>query len=367
MDKFILNTRFSIIKMKKLLYIFSLLLLFSCKKEKLPELPNSNSPIFTIEGTIDGQTISVNAGQDNYFMHSEEFEFHNVTQRKGRLSNEENTFEITLSDGIVDVPNSTFDLSSVSHLAITEMPSTPLLYLDKSDLANGEFIEHITWMVDGEIYTSQGPLVIYEPGIYDICADVTFIDQSEATSCSEVILGYDKNAKGALKFILGQNNTLLAFFDTPEYEIDHVDWYINDSLISTDKVNLSVPMTMNECNLKGIVYYSNGVIRTRTAYINKLNTEYYIQDLTAFENQSSISWDFKLHLDILLNGQHYQGVESTTNSTQLQVISVQEYGHNVNGDKVLLVKGILNAPLFHLESESLVNASLTLSFALPYK
>lgn len=367
MDKFILNIRFSTARMKKLLYIFYILLIVSCKKEKLPELPVSNTPVFSVEGTIDGQSISMSAGEENYFMHSEEFEFHNVTQWKGSLSNGENILDITLSDGIIDVPNSTYDLSQADYIPITEMPTSPLLHLDKNDLSNANFIESVTWYVDGELYSSQGPLIIYEPGIYDICAEVTFINQSQATNCSEVILGYDRNAKGALRFIIGQNNTLIAFFDTPEYEIDYVEWFYNDSLISSNNVNLNIEMNANTCHLKGIVHYKNGVVRTRTTHVNKIYTDYYVQDLTLFENQSSTSWDFKIRMNVNFNGQHYQGIESTTSNTQLKITSIQDYGYNASGDKVLLIKGILDTPLFHLDTESEVNASLTLSFALPYK
>lgn len=353
--------------MKKLLFIFSLLLFISCKKEKLPELPDSNSPIFSIQGTIDGQTVSANAGEENYFMHSDEYEFHNVTQWEGSLSNGINTFEITLSDGIIDVPNSTFDLAELSHLSITKIPSTPLLYLDKNDLSNGEFIEQITWIVDGEVYATQGPLVIYEPGIYTVCAEVMFTDESQAVSCSELILGYDKNAKGSMKFILGQNNTLLAFFDTPEYDIEFVEWFINDSLISTSEINLTTILMANTCKLEAIVHYANGVVRKRSTFVNKLNSYNYIEDLTIFENQSSTSWDFKLRLNMVLDGQHYSGIESTLLSTQLEIISIEEFGYNANGEEVYLIKGLLNTPLYHEESQTVVDASLTLSFALPYK
>jgi hypothetical protein len=353
--------------MKKLLYILTLFLIVSCKKEKLPELPTSNSPVFKIEGTIDGQSISVIAGDDDYFMHSKEFMFNSVTQWQGSLSNGANAFEITLSDGIIDVPNSSYDLTQLNYLSITEMPNTPLLVLDKTNLSNGEFIQSIKWIVNDEVHTTQGPLVIYEPGKHTICAEVTFNNQSQAINCSEVILGYDKNAKGALKYVIGQNNTLVAFFDTPEYEIDYVEWFINDSMVSTNKVNLSTDLSANSCHLKAIVHYANGVIRTRSAFVNKAYPQHYIQDLTAFEDQNSMSWDFKLRMNISYNGQNYKGITTTTTDTQLHIQSIQEYGYNASGEKVLLVKGTLNAPMFHIESETVVNANLTLSFALPYK
>jgi len=353
--------------MNKFLYIFCILLIVSCKKEKLPELPQGNSPIFSIQGEIDGQPISINAGNDNYYMHSSKFDLNNITQWQGSLSNELNSFEITLSDGIVDVPNSTFNLKDLNYFGISQMPLVPLLHLDKSYFTNAEFIDHITWLVNGEVYANQGPLIIYEPGFYDICAQVVFLDQSKASNCSELILGYDKNAKGALKFIHGQNNTIVAFFDTPEYEIDYVEWFYNDSIAITNVINWTFQMSQNVCNLKAIVHYSNGVVRTRSAYIDNVNIQNYIQDLTSFENQSSFSWDFKLRFNIKYGGQNYTSIESTTNSSQLQVLSIEDYGVNSAGDKILMVKGTLNAPFFHVESETVVNASLTMSFALPYK
>lgn len=366
MVNFILNIPFSIIRMKKLFYLTTLFLIVSCKKEKLPELPTSNNPVFKIEGTIDGQTVSIAAGDDDYFMHSKEFTFNNVTQWQGRLSNGTNAFEITLSDGIIDVPNSSYDLTQLNYLSITEMPNAPLLILDKTNLSNGEFIQSVKWIVNGEVQTTEGPLLIYEPGKHTICAEITFTNHLKAVNCGEVILGYDKNAKGVLKYVVGQNNTLVAFFDTPEYEIEYVEWYINDSMVSTNKVNLSTELIASSCHLKAIVHYVNGVIRTRSVFVNK-DYQHYIQDLTAFEDQYSLSWDFKLRMNISYNGQNYKGITTTTPDTQLQIQSIQEYGHNASGDKVLLIKGTLSAPMFHVESETVVNTNLSLSFALPYK
>jgi hypothetical protein len=72
-------------------------------------------------------------------------------------------------------------------------------------------------------------------------------------------------------------------------------------------------------------------------------------------------------MNIEYNGQHYSALESTTNDTHFEVQSISEYGYNASGDQVLLVRGKLSAPFFHEESESVVNSSFNLSFALPYK
>lgn len=353
--------------MRYIAYIIFPFLFISCKKEVLPELPPNNSPVFSIEGNIDGQQVTVSAGDNGYFMHSENFLLRGVAQWKGTLANNQSSFELILSDGIVDVPNSTYDISTSNYLSFTEIPTTPLLTLSKNQFSNSEYIQSISWVVNGELYSSPDSLTIYEPGKYSICATITFYNQTQATTCNELILGYDRNAKGALKFILGQNDNLIAFFDTPEYEIDHVEWYYNDSLISANKVNLSTQMNTNTCHLRGVVHYANGVVRSRAVHIDKLSQEHYIQDLTSFEDQTSTSWDFKLRMHINHNGQHYRSIESTTLATQLEIISISEFGYNSNGDKVMLVRGHITAPFYHEESETIVNTDLTISFALPYK
>ena len=51
--------------MKKLLgFVVIVLLLASCKKEPLPELPEDTSPYYSIQGELDGEELDLNVGQE---------------------------------------------------------------------------------------------------------------------------------------------------------------------------------------------------------------------------------------------------------------------------------------------------------------
>ena len=52
-----------------LLLIISAGLLSGCEKEKLPD-PAATNPVFTVEGSIDGQARTISAGRDDYYLHT---------------------------------------------------------------------------------------------------------------------------------------------------------------------------------------------------------------------------------------------------------------------------------------------------------
>lgn len=56
-------------KQVTLILAISALLLAGCEEEELPE-PASTSPVFTVEGTIDGQSRTISAGADDYYLHT---------------------------------------------------------------------------------------------------------------------------------------------------------------------------------------------------------------------------------------------------------------------------------------------------------
>ncbi len=58
-------------KMKKrYILLFLIGLFFSCKEESLPE-PNTGTPVFTIAGTLGGNSIDINAGDNDFYMFTE--------------------------------------------------------------------------------------------------------------------------------------------------------------------------------------------------------------------------------------------------------------------------------------------------------
>jgi hypothetical protein len=350
--------------MKNSVYIILMFVLISCKKDNLPDLPLSNSPIFNVEGLINGTQFSVIAGEDGVVLDAQKKTINGVMNLEASLMNGQSGITFLLADAEVDIPMSTpLDLSSLNSLQLSGLPIEPLLILGKQHFSNADFIQHIQWIVNGEQETVAGPLIIREPGIYNICAQVTFVNQQFTELCQEMIIGYKKHASNNLKVLVSQNNALIAYFDTPENEIDRVEWYLNDSMISSEKHNLVHYLSgESEFTIKGKIFNTNGVVREKSVYYNILQPMNYIEDLTVFENQSTLEWDHRVRISIEHAGFNYASMHSTS---EIIVHNCVPYEDPATGASYYKIHGNLTGPLLCIETEETVEVDLNFTIALP--
>jgi hypothetical protein len=338
--------------------------LISCKKDNLPDLPVSNSPIFNVEGSINGVPLSIIAGEDGVVLDAKKKNINGVKNLEASLMNGQSGITFLLADGEVDIPLSTpLDLLSLNSLPLSGPPLEPLLILGKQHFSNADFIQHIDWVVNGEPETGAGPLVIREPGIYNICAQVTFVNQQFTELCQEMIIGYKKHASNNLKVLVSQNNALIVYFDTPENEIDRVEWYLNDSMISSEKHNLVHQLSgESEFIIKGKIFNTNGVVREKSVYYNILHPMNYIEDLTVFENQSTLEWDHRVRIAIQQNNYNYASMDS---SAEIIVHNCIPYEDPSTGASYYKIQGSFTGSLLCIETEEMVEVDLNFTIALP--
>ena len=83
--------------------------LASCKKDEVV-LPESNDPIFRVDGTFDGQNFSLIAGDNNAYMHTMTEIVNGVEVFSGNLSNGDFSVEMGVYNGLVDMPSSQMPL-----------------------------------------------------------------------------------------------------------------------------------------------------------------------------------------------------------------------------------------------------------------
>jgi len=109
----------------------SFILLISCKKE-IEEIPESNSPIFKIEGNISGEEISVFVDEETSSFLTEEESINGVNFFKGTLIGSDFELEIGVFDGNLDKTSlSLDDIIKLSNLSFVKTQETDLFYANK--------------------------------------------------------------------------------------------------------------------------------------------------------------------------------------------------------------------------------------------
>jgi len=92
-----------IIKSISLIAGIGIILLTSCTKNKI-EIPESNDPVFTLEGTFEGDSISLIAGDNNAFMHTMTYNENGVNLYSGQITDGNFSVKLGVYDGYLDFP-----------------------------------------------------------------------------------------------------------------------------------------------------------------------------------------------------------------------------------------------------------------------
>lgn len=353
---------------KYLSFLLAILLMGSCTKDIIEPLPEQNSPVFNVTGQINGQPISISAGESGVFMNTSTTLRNNVKQYNGSLENAQTGFSITLSDGMLDIPSFNSNIEDFETFEIAPFTSgEPLAKYSIDNFPNGQYIYTIEWSVNGEIQ-SGSTLEIYEPGKFDICASITYIDGTEGNACNEVLVGYQKNVNSVLRHLITQNNNVIGYLDSPNEAISSIDWSINDSVVASSGSENYKPdsLSIDEFRLGAKITFQNGVERKKEIYVNTLNASNYIADFSILENQTTLTWDHSATVIIRHNEKEYRAIQNSSNTATITVNDVVSFSNNSSGDQVSIFKGTLSCSFIDLSTEEIVDGEFEFSFGVAH-
>ncbi|MDX1652348.1 MAG: hypothetical protein R3277_07645 [Brumimicrobium sp.] len=339
------------------------LMLFSCKKDELPVTPTENNPVFSVSGKIGNNQLDLSAGENDFFMHTGTFSWNGVRQFQGNLTSGSNNIEMQISDGLLDVPGIELDPDDFQSFSIApNLPGDPLAVYSLQDFYYSQNITSLSWEINGEPYSGQ-QLKIFEPGRYQLCATVEFLNGNVATTCNEVIIGYQKNAFGVLKHLVTDNNKIFAFIDSPNNPIESVEWLVNDSLIGTG-VDFKFTPVLSAFVLEAKIHYENGVYREKEVFIDVINNN-FIEDFTVLENQANLFWDHKAMLKINYGGRSYIALPNSTGN-DIIIDDVIPFQNNNSGQNVSILKGKFSGFFMDVLNQEIVEGDLNFSFGIAH-
>lgn len=339
--------------------------IIGCTKEDITPDPPSNDPVFGVSGTIDNQDFELTAGENNSFMHTNIVNLNGVDHYRGALINGDNKLQISISDGILDIPDVNTDIMSAGDIDIAPNHNGDALAVLSEDLfSNNDYIEEVTWTIDGALQ-NESTVYITEPGKYEICADILFSDGYTGSTCNTILIGYQKNVNPILKYIVGQNDQIIGFVESPNNDISSIKWYKNDVQVFEGITFNDTSSQMNRYALKARIEFMNGSIREREIWVNRMNTNYKIEDISTLENQSSLSWDNKATVEVDLNGVKYVSAPTEENH-KITVTNSWNYGTNEEGDQVTFIEGHLYSTFINLSNGALIEGTFELRFGLAH-
>ena len=350
-------------------YIFVVITLIAlsvgCTKDKVTPDPPKNEPVFTATGTIGETAIDLAAGKAGAFMHTSILNQNNVQLFTGTLENDSQHITMKIHDGVLDVPGLSPGVLPDDQLSIAPfVPSdNALLSIAKDDFNNSNAIEYVEWSVNGEDYPGS-ELKIYEPGKYDICVTAHFLNGNSGSTCNEIMVGYQRNANAIVKQINGQSQKVIAYVEAPEHNLKSIQWYIEDSLVSTNEVYKD-ENGLSAFHLTAKMEFTNGVKREQQVWVNRNNLDYRIDDITPFESQSSVNWDHTARIDFR-DGDHHYVSYPTSAEHSIDILDKETFGQNSEGEKVLLFRGTLNSTFLNVETAEIVEGNIEFNFGIAH-
>lgn len=353
----------------KLMHLYYLLItslvLLSCKKE-LDEIPESNSPIFFINGTIGENVIDLKVDEGIANFESNELDVNGVKFFNGTLISSDFELEIGLFDGNLDQSSiSVNDLKNLPQLSFIQTNSSDLFYANKYYFNNPQIISSIEWFVNGAFYCNN-TISINQPGRYSICAKVIYIDQSENTICNDVILGYKKTAVFSLEYELESNNNLYAWIYEDNATVSSVSWYV-DGQFECNCLVLTKQLDNQVHEIKANISFINGTKRTRTIIVDGDNDKKSIIDFAFLENLADVKNDFKAKIKYKEGGVEYSSDEVNNSDGKFEVKEIRYVGKDANANDVYCFKGTIQALVKSTTNNETKSINLDVSWGLILK
>ncbi len=317
--------------------VFGGLFTSSCTKHQI-DVPQTNDPVFRAEGTIDSDQFELVAGDDNAFMFTSIEDENNVPVFSGKLSNGDLAVEIGIYDGLIDIPGHSVVSSLPSQLIYSRSSTSPVAFLSKDAFPNADIISNVIWTVDG--IDSSNTMTIVEPGKYQVCANISFIDGTSNVLCNELILGYERHANFQIKHFLNQNGTLTAWVEDPQVAIEEIEWYLDDTLISSTAEIAYNQLSAESHILRVDVNFINGVKRSKKMIIDGSLSGKFIDDLTFFETGTLalLHRDFNIRVKLEQDGVTYVSDVVNNSLNTVSFSDVSYYAKDANGNDVYKVK-----------------------------
>lgn len=337
----------------------------SCSKDQL-EIPEENEPVFTVSGTFGDNPLSLTAGDNGAYMYTNTSIINGVNLYGGYISDGATTIELGVFDGSIDIPNHIpeIEIANLSPL-FAQFQYQPMAELNKYAFSNQSYIAEIEWFANGQLI-GINEADINEPGKYEICAHITYLDLTSDTLCNELILGYQRSGNfqinhSAASGYLNADISLIGGIGTPT----EIKWYLDGAYLTNLNI-LQTSVGNGSHLLTAEVTFANGVKRVKNCLVNAVNQAKNIEDFTVFElqNNGSYKQDYRLVLKITKDGQEYVSDHADNDNSTVEITDVSYFGKNAAGKDVYKVVANISANVKAIGTMKHIPVTLSTAFGI---
>lgn len=347
-----------------IVWIAMLAIVFSsCRKEDI-SLPESNDPVFMLDGSFGTDSISMVAGDDGIYMNTFTDVKNGVSIFSGKLGDANRSVEIGIYDGNIDQDVIT-PLNVIKQSNKWAFSSgQDLVIFSKGMFPNHQMIDQITWTVNG-VFAGINTVKISEPGVYDICAMVSFHDGTSGSLCNEIIVGFARNGNFRMRHYVNQMGELNLWLDEVIGDVESIKWYIDGDVVSK-KPEYTGVFSGDQHLVTVEVDFVNGASRTKSMLVDGMVSGHFIDDFTGFEQavQNVVHRDYNWVVKIIDNGEEYSSMYTDNSNSQIEIQDIKYYGLNADGKKVYKLIANVNAKVRKIGSSIDSEVSFTTTFGL---
>jgi PKD repeat protein len=321
----------------------------SCKKKDFAETIPAQTSDFYFNGTVNGSSVSLRAGINNYYMYSSYSQdasgLYSFTADLKPTNCEvcKNRLQITINDFKYTSLNEETKLDS--SILPTEYPilGTPYYAVKFKSLFNQSADSYLWNFGDNKTSTEANPVHIFSTiGNYSISLRINSTDY-----CQQYISNIEKirypltNTK--IKSVYTSANELSFSADLPASSIYNYHWTFGDGSSSTNsnpshtyKIPGTYPVMLRAINSEQDTIYARYNMATQTNPMPCL-TNYSIESVTQIINPLPFS-------NVLINWTDENGDMFTSNNilqstkSNFKIISVEGYDLNEKGEKTKKIK-----------------------------
>jgi hypothetical protein len=351
--------------MKKISLVFLVLsvLIFSCKKKVIEPIPEDNYPVFTLDGEFGGEAIHYSAGDDGMVMTGDIEMRNGVDYAFGEFSNGTTKFKLGVYDGRVALPGIHGNIAIGDTLFFAKKRTESLAFLSPSMLTSGPKINNVDWYANA-VFLGSNNVNIYEPGVYDICGEFTFDDNSTETICNKMILGFENDVDVSVRHFLNETGELNLWLEGNLNGLDSVRWYFDNEFQWTGET-CTKNIDYEPKVVTAHVFYANGADIRKSIRVDGAFNGHWIDDFSVFQLETTEGlWDYTVGLEVERNGQSFSTFNVTNYKGYFLVKGVSYYVHPITSEPMVRVSAEIDAKL-KSSTGAVVTTTLDVVVGLP--
>jgi hypothetical protein len=325
--------------------------LISCKKEKV-DILETNSPVFVLNGEFNGEDVELTAGDDGVFMYTYTEVVNGVDMFSGSIGTSNEYVSLSIYNGNIDFTDVYLEDVLATITPQFSSAGQTNYTVNADDFINFDLVEEVKWYLNG-IYQGVNSFEINEPGKYEICGEIKYLDQTTDTLCNEVIVGYAIHASSNLT-ALSQAGYVNAQILETGVGISKVNWFVDGQSVGSGNT-LYHFIGDNTKELKAEIQYANGIVRTKSMLVNGYEPLRNVLDFSLIETQQGASYnqDYKVLISYMKDGIEYRSDLTDNGSSLININSFEFYSENENGKNVYKLGISVTANLKSLGSSTL--------------